>query len=174
LVDSRELRELKSVDASALAGSRDHFASCPRLADPSSAARTCHVAPWLLSEDIVPGATLALDMNVKRQLASRTMWRPVLIGDTEGCRLLSLQVRKWGDLERLRNQCGFAVGMLSRYLSGERKPNGPTRTLLEKKLGIPSTAWDEPAPLRAKKTRTARRILRRAPRLAAHVARRRR
>jgi hypothetical protein len=71
-----------------------------------------------------------------------TMWRPAVIGDTEGCRLLSLQVCSWGDLEKLRKRCGFAGGMIGRYLAGEREPGGRSRVTMRRVLGIPEESWD--------------------------------
>lgn len=45
----------------------------------------------------------------------------------------------------LASEIGVSVGVLSRWLYGDRKPSRESASKIEARLGIPATAWDAKA-----------------------------
>lgn len=63
----------------------------------------------------------------------------------EGARLLWGKLAEFASLEAMRLAVGAHRGELSRILYGDRLPGLPLANRIADKLGIPTTAWEQPA-----------------------------
>ena len=62
-----------------------------------------------------------------------------------GAKALAEKLEARGDQQRLAEELGIDQGYLSRIARAVKVPGLGARRLLERKLGIPMQAWDEPA-----------------------------
>lgn len=63
---------------------------------------------------------------------------------TRGAQLLAQKARAAGSHTALAAKLDVTQPVVSRWLSGDRIPEGAMRTRLKRLLRIPSEAWDEP------------------------------